>query len=70
VFSLICYVDEQEQAKKVTISSYKLNEIFGYVTKTLFSNMYEVLEPKASAINLIYKGLLKKKQQESSFSAD
>jgi hypothetical protein len=50
---------DQKKYQSGAISSFKLNEVFGYCAKTLPFNLFEVFEPKADARNIIYKGLKK-----------
>lgn len=46
---------DQEKYKRSSISSFRLNEVFGYASKTILDGLYEVFEPRADARNLIVR---------------
>jgi len=52
---------DAEKYKNTAISSFKLNEVFGYSSKIIINNMYEVFEPKADVRNIIAKGMKRKR---------
>jgi len=52
---------DTEKYKNTAVSSFKLNEVFGYSSKMIINNMYEVFEPKADVRNIIAKGMKRKR---------
>eukprot|EP00347_Sterkiella_histriomuscorum_P002548 403367727 len=61
---------DEKKYKKSAVSSFKLNEVFGYTIKTLSLNLFEVFEPKPDARSIIFKGIKRKQQIDKKHKDD
>eukprot|EP00347_Sterkiella_histriomuscorum_P020328 403338228 len=61
---------DEKKYKKSAVSSFKLNEVFGYTIKTLSLNLFEVFEPKPDARSIIFKGIKRKQQIDKKHKHD